>query len=1020
MQKRMFKRWARCLLALSLSFTMASSCEQCSSGTIFAFHFILAVLGRPTYIAGYKSPGSPGQAQHLASDSTSDLFVYFLARQANCSLTAYLADTDAGTASPAQANYQDVLHQQAQLTTKGDQWTNGCADTRIGVPSGVGIIEKNSSGLYYGAMPTSYLNSALTDSISVGSFTADATSITPLATYALPGTVASLTSVDLNGDGNPDLIVVSNDPSTQVATVSVLLGNGDGTYQSPTNYPTQLVTFNVTVSPVASGGPPDLIVVGLPNSGTAAVQVFPNNGHGSFGVAIDGPVLPNGGVIAAVADFNNDNKADIATDSGYVLLGDGTGHFTLKGEEYPEYPGPASSLVAADFNHDGKIDIAAVNDNTVSIFLGNGDGTFTAGQQYASPEFNFPISVSDLDGDGNPDLIIGTADPHGFGPALAAFSDVTYFLLGRGDGTFAGVPAYPVQPPFGIGLGPAFAVADLNGDNKPDIVTTNASSEGLLSLKTLLGNGDGTFNPGFTGSIDATSAAAVPLVLADRLTNSGDNDAIVGVTTGSNTGELAIFLGKGNDSFDSELDTPVASSIGAMIAGVFKHSDPGMDLIAGGATTTDSQSNPTSGAVFFLPGQGNGRFGTPSRIASPVNPVSFAAADLNKDTDLDLVVADGGSPNATFPIAGSVEVYLGNGDGTFQTPKSLTAPIYPAAVAIADVNHDGNQDVVVLTGPNNNQANAVSTVYVFFGDGHGNFESGIATTLDQYDNGLQVADLDGDNLPDLMLTSCCGIAYTEVLKGNGDGTFGQPGPLLVGMSSSYPIIASVSGHPNPDLLVSNGNFINVLVNLFAEHLPPPIGPSASPTATLPMPTPTLTPKPSTATPTRTPGPSTPTASPTLTPNPPTPTASATATRTSVPTHTPTATPTPSPIMVVGKATLSKVAKFAASTAHPSQTRSFKVTNQSKNSKKSPGPTITIGESSITPSLAGDTSFKVTQQCTPAQLPPGKSCEGMITFAPTEDETASYSETLMVTTSIQSSPTLTTPLSGTFKAAKPKK
>ena len=66
-------------------------------------------------------------------------------------------------------------------------------------------------------------------------------------------------------------------------------------------------------------------------------------------------------MIAAVADFNNDGKPDIATDSGYVLLGVGNGNFTLKGEEYPEYPGPANSLVAADFNHDGKIDIATVN-----------------------------------------------------------------------------------------------------------------------------------------------------------------------------------------------------------------------------------------------------------------------------------------------------------------------------------------------------------------------------------------------------------------------------------------------------------------------------------------------------------------------------------------------------------------------------------------------------------------------------------------------------------------------------------
>jgi hypothetical protein len=112
----------------------------------------------------------------------------------------------------------------------------------------------------------------------------------------------------------------------------------------------------------------------------------------------------------------------------------------MAGSQFPA----ADNLVVADFNKDGKVDLATVTfmtnssyDGTVGIFLGNSDENFTAGQRYGSIYGGQNIGVSDLDGDGNPDLIVGFSDPHGFGPSSGAGSYVC-FLLGRGDGTFAG------------------------------------------------------------------------------------------------------------------------------------------------------------------------------------------------------------------------------------------------------------------------------------------------------------------------------------------------------------------------------------------------------------------------------------------------------------------------------------------------------------------------------------------------------------------------------------------------------
>ena len=747
------------------------------------------------------------------------------------------------TIGALQTNYQDILHQQAGLATSGDLWPGGCLSSRLGVPSGNGIVEKTAGGIYYGAVAITYGMFGSSNSITVGiaNSSGDALESSPTS-YTTPGTPATLTSVDLNGDGDPDLVVVS-DGVSGVATVSVFPGNGDGTYQTRTDYPTQLITGAVSVADVNKDGHPDLILVGQPssgNSGDPAVQVFLNNGNGTFGPAINGPALPDSmGASAAVADFNQDGNMDIATNDGHILLGDGKGDFTLMaGSQFVA----ADNLVAADFNRDGKIDIATVHSNfginhtyrnTVGIFLGNGDGTFTAGQRYGSIYGGQNIGVSDLDGDGNPDLIVGFSDPHGFGPGSGAGSYV-YFLLGRGDGTFAGAPSYQAASSQGS-IGPAFAVADLNGDSKQDIVTTSVVPVQGLSLYTLIGNGGGTFTPGITKAISATNAGEPALVLSGDLNGDKNNDAIVGITTqsatltGNGMGDLAVFLGNGNDTFGSEIDTAFASTAGALVSGDFNN-DQVLDVIAGGVVTIDSMGNPSTGAVFYLKGKNNGSFDPPVQIATPRNPVSFAAADLNGDNNIDLVVANNGTPFASSPVPGSVSVYLGNGNGTFQSPKTLSAPDFPQAVAIADVNHDGKMDIVVLSEISGQTF--FSRVWVFLGDGKGNFGAGIQTPLDEYADGLQVADLNGDGLPDLALASCCGFANTEVWAGNGDGTFTGPTELPVGVSSSFPILADINGDHKLDLLLSTGTAIQTFLNISGEGVPTPI-PAGTPPAPRP-------------------------------------------------------------------------------------------------------------------------------------------------------------------------------------------
>src|SRR5271166_4379605 len=289
-----------------------------------------------------------GAENYLAGDSVpfwnASLPFLFFKTENNCSLTVYTDDPANMTIGLRQTNYQDVLHAQAGLTTTGDVWPNGCLNSRLGVPSGNGIVEKTAGGIYYGAVAISYgmFGSTTSITVGIGNSAGDALESSPTS-YTTPGMPATLTSVDLNGDGNPDLVVVSADTNTMAAIVSVFLGNGDGTYQTRTDYTTQLITGSVTVADVNKDGHPDLILVGQPSSGNPAdpaVQVLLNNGNGTFGPAINGPALPDSmGASAAVADFNQDGNMDIATNDGHILLGDGKGDFTLMA---------GSQFVAAD------------------------------------------------------------------------------------------------------------------------------------------------------------------------------------------------------------------------------------------------------------------------------------------------------------------------------------------------------------------------------------------------------------------------------------------------------------------------------------------------------------------------------------------------------------------------------------------------------------------------------------------------------------------------------------------------
>lgn len=333
-----------------------------------------------------------------------------------------------------------------------------------------------------------------------------------------------------------------------------------------------------------------------------------------------------------------------------------------KGGTY--FMGGPATVVAADFNTDGFLDMLTGDTGGVYVRLGAGDGSFGSKiSSTTSDEFPKFTVVADFNRDGKMDVLVGPT---------------AVILLGNGDGTF--------QLPLGENFGPSNSgavVADFNGDGELDVAVSNNRGGGSQngSVAVAFGNGDGTFqNPTFY----AAGLRPNSIALGD-FNGDGIADLLVG-TAGIN---VTVLLGRADGTFGKAISTKIGASP-SYVATADINGDGKLDLI----TTLIGAVGQNDKVVVAL-GQGNRTFGQPTTVAVAPSLAGTVVADLNNDGFLDLIVT-----NHTLN-SGSLEVFLGNGDGTFQRAQEYEVGINGAtAAAVGDLNLNGYLDLLVANSEN--------------------------------------------------------------------------------------------------------------------------------------------------------------------------------------------------------------------------------------------------------------------------------------------------------------------------------
>jgi hypothetical protein len=714
------------------------------------------------------------------------------------------------------------------------------------------------------------------NSVAVTLVNGDGTFQAPVLTPAPGNNSDAFVVGDINGDGKDD-VIIAHQPGSIAASASfdVLLSNGDGSFTVKNNYP-------ITTNQLAGGvlfdvdgdGKLDAVIVdgGLPGTVWTAL----GNGDGTFQTPTSFALTGGRGESPVFADLNGDGFLDIAEDD--AATGELTVYLATSATQYgpptqfatSDGVNDSCSNTVGDLTGDGNPEIAAANcdDNTITIYVNNGDGTFKTGAYFSAaiaPSNNsvvgvgpLGLTIADVNGDGRGDVIATNAGAR----------DVTV-LLGNGDGT---VQSANVGYATGGNPGTPALIADMNGDGLADLLV----ADNQYSFSYMKGYGDGTFRAA-VDYYSPTGTSGEPPTGFDVATGDFNGDGFTDVVVGNFTNNdasvgITVFLSRGDGSLQPGVNYGSGGSL-AFVAVADFDKDGNLDIAA-----VDN----ADGLVQIFKGVGNGTFTTGITVSTgDIDTEKIVAVDLNGDGFTDLAVANAGGGNVgvilndqnggfaaqiPYPLLnGSIDlvaadvngdgkldlllpesacsclaVLLGAGDGTFGAENDFLIGNSPYQIAVGDLNGDGIPDVAVTI----DDFVSGLGVAVALGVGDGTFLAAnspayptslqLSSPFSAFPTSIQMLDLDGDGHADLIYTNT-GYSTVGVLYGVGDGTFHDPVEYPTGGGSVGLALADVNGDGAVDVVTASDSVSDatVLINTSGSQAAPDYAISANPgTATV--------------------------------------------------------------------------------------------------------------------------------------------------------------------------------------------
>lgn len=627
-------------------------------------------------------------------------------------------------------------------------------------------------------------------------------------------------AADVDEDGDIDIITLTSLQNR----MSVFINDGTGSYTGPTNY-TTANSFQVEAKDVDGDGSIDLVTS---NNNANMMSVFINNGSssGTFASKVDyGNGSSWNGKALTTGDIDNDGDEDVlidiivggAVDSIQVFLNDGDGTFTVT--DGISTTGGFEQLKMADIDGDEDLDLIGVSTELEQLWSWKNDGTgsFSANTNSSVTGSSLQFVLANFNGNGPIDAI--TTDQ----------ADDEISIITEDNSFLFALNALPVNQT--VGDGPtAIASSDLDGDGDIDVVLSNAND---TNLSILINNGSASFTE---SNYETGSTYANYISLAD-VDGDGDLDIIAGNQDGTMSviknysggnvssispahgaldlvasTNIAIKFNEGMDSGTMDATTvQVIGSITGLSGGSYTYTagdstltiNPTDDFVTGevvtvivtiGVESTLGVAMEFGSSTVFVVAAGDGEiFGTASTYTGGNETNAVTLADVNDDGDADIVVVN--------TSADSVAVLISNGDGTFDSPVNYYAGDAPADVAAGDLDGDGDIDLLVSTGTDN-------VLSRFLNNGDGTFAARVTFATTSGPGSISLGDIDNDGDLDAYY-SANNVMYTQI--NNGSGTFSSES--VWGTNSSV-ITAPVdlNGDGLADYVGLNGTSLRFILN----------------------------------------------------------------------------------------------------------------------------------------------------------------------------------------------------------------